>query len=162
MTPPRHRWLGLGIGLLVLVVFLGVSVPPVWAREQALRALLPAWEPVRESLIPPSCADSPQRFPQAIFFQETFASSRPDAQWMTHTGRALWLNGECEAAKQLWLQAAEAGYKEAWFELLTVGANVAWPQDVAPALETYAAWKGDAAKKSRPDGCGAGLVSARV
>lgn len=148
MIPLRHRWLGLGIGLLVFVVFLEISVPPVWAREQALRALLPAWEPVRESLIPPSCADSPQRFPQAIFFQEAIASSRPDAQWMTHTGRALWLNGECEAAQHLWLQAAEAGYKEAWFELLTVGANVAWPKDVAPALETYAAWKGDAAKKA--------------
>lgn len=148
MIPARYRGLGFWIGGLVAGVLLWITASPILAREQALRALLLAWEPVRESLIPPGCPAASHNGPDATFFLETLDNARSDPQWMTHTGRALWLNGECVEAQRLWLQAAEAGYKEAWFELLTVGANAAWPGDVAPALETYAIWKGDAAKKA--------------
>lgn len=148
MILARYRGWGFLVGGLIAGVLLWITASPILAREQALRTLLLAWEPVRESLTPPVCPASSHNGPDAAFFLESLASSRSDVQWKTHTGRALWLNGECEAATQLWLQAAEGGYKEAWFELLTVGANATWPQDVAPALETYAVWKGDEAKKA--------------
>ncbi len=142
---PRWWWLALVAGL-VLLMATGQSA---LARTRAVQALLPAWEAVRYASLPPACPPAWQdTFSAVAFFERALAEHPQDSLLMLHVGRALWLTGACEQAQQWWERAAEAGQPEAWFELLTVGAQEAWPEDVAPALEQYAVWKGDAAGKA--------------
>lgn len=147
MLQSRYRWLWPYLVGVILLLSGYPWVHQTLESERALRVLFLAWEPVRLALTPPACP-APYTFPQAAFFMQKLHASPDNLQWMTHTARALWLNGDCVTAQRLWQTAAQAGYTEAWFELLTTGADMTWPEEGAPALERFAAWKGDTAKKA--------------
>ncbi len=136
-------------GLVALAFIFVVSFPTLrwrWERQRVVWDLALAWEPLREASTPPLCPA-----PQSLEALDVFSLASTvfqDATWLTHWGRALWLSGECRAAQRLWLIAAGQGDTSAWFELMITGAEASWPEDVAPALATYAAWKGAQAKKA--------------